>query len=63
MSTRKTVFEVLKNSAGRWFWHERAGNGKIMNVAQAYSRKSGALAAAKSKASRTANSTVKVLGQ
>jgi len=62
MTSRPTVFEVLKNSAGKWFWHERAGNGKIMDVAQAYTRKGSALSAARKKSARTSNSVVKVLG-
>lgn len=61
MTSRPTVYEVLKNTAGKWFWHERAGNGKIMDLAQAYSRKSSAVRAAKSKSARTANSVVKVI--
>jgi uncharacterized protein YegP (UPF0339 family) len=53
MTTRGPTFEVKKNVDGKWFWHERSSNGKIVDVAQAYSKKSNAVRAAKRKMSRT----------
>ena len=50
---RTTVFEVKKNGAGKWFWHEKAANGRIVDVSQAYSTKSSAVHRARMKAAQS----------
>jgi uncharacterized protein YegP (UPF0339 family) len=63
---RGPVFEVKRNSAGNWYWHEKSTNGKIVDYSQAYApwsknSKGNALRAARRKASQTKNATVRIL--
>lgn len=59
--TRGPVFEVALNKVARWFWRERAANGEIACVSQAYSTKWAAKRAAKRKAGMTTGATVRIL--
>ena len=58
---RGPCFEVLKNKDGDWFMHERASNGQIKNVSEAYATKSNAERAAKRKAAETRYATWKTV--
>lgn len=55
---RGPIFEVIKNKAGDWFVRERASNGKIKNVSEAYASKSNAKRAAIAKRDQTAGARV-----
>jgi len=44
---RRRIIEVRCNRAGEWFWHEKAPNGRIVDVAQAYSKKGNAVRGAR----------------
>lgn len=57
---RTTKFEVQLNAAGKWYWHERAPNGRIVDVSQAYTRKASAVRGARCQAARVAGSVVTV---
>lgn len=56
-----STFEVKINEAGKWFWHERSRNGRIMDVSQAYTRKDSAVHAARKKVARTPGSKLKII--
>lgn len=57
---RGSIFEVRRNKAGRWFWHELAG-GRIADVAQPYCSKSNAKRAATRRSARAPGSKVRVI--
>jgi uncharacterized protein YegP (UPF0339 family) len=57
---RGPTFEVQLNQAGAWFWHERAVNGQIKDVSQAYASKSSAVRAARRKVAETLNAKLKI---
>jgi uncharacterized protein YegP (UPF0339 family) len=54
---RGPVFEVFINRVARWQWHEKARNGEIVSVSQAYSTKYAAKRAARRKAEATPGAT------
>lgn len=58
---RTTTFEVLLNKAGRWYWREKAANGRIVDVSQAYTRKASAVKRARIKAEQCGGRVVIVL--
>jgi uncharacterized protein YegP (UPF0339 family) len=61
MIDRITEYRVLRNEAGRWFWHEVGGNGQIIGTSgQSFVSQASAMRACENAKARAAAAPIKV---
>ena len=61
MIDRITEYRVLRNEAGRWFWHEVAGNGQVIGTSgESFASQANAMRACENAKARAARAPIKV---